>query len=169
MSLVDYDDSSSDDDVLPAEKKEPLPLPQPQPQQKPSLTQSLPRNTQRCLNDKEESDELPPQLPDALFLLESPTITQVSGGGDHASVVAAAMAESALRKREFNGNHSSLPRRPKLPRGNLPHSKNVPETFGNVLVPPQLKGRSNVATEDISRLFVKKRQDSSKARSPNQD
>lgn len=69
----------------------------------------------RCLNDKEESDELP-QLPDALFLLESPTITQVSGGGDHASVVAAAMA---LRKREFNGNHSSLPRRPKLPRGKL--------------------------------------------------
>ncbi|CAA7031508.1 unnamed protein product [Microthlaspi erraticum] len=168
MSLVDYDDSSSDDDVLPAaEKKEPLPLP-PQPQQKPSVAQSLPRNTQRCINEKEKSDELP-QLPDALFLLESPTITQVSGGGDHASVVEAAMAQSALRKRELNGSHSSLPRRPKLPRGNLPHSKNIPDTFGNVLVPPQLKGRSNVATEDIGRLFVKKRQDSSKATSPNQD
>lgn len=62
-------------------------------------------------------------------------------GGDHASLVAAAMAESALRKREFNGKSSSLPRRSKLPRGNLPHSKNSPDTLGNVLVPPQLNGR----------------------------
>ncbi|XP_010456515.1 PREDICTED: uncharacterized protein LOC104737971 [Camelina sativa] len=117
----------------------------------------------RC--QQEESVE---KLPDALFLLESPTLAQVTGG-DHASVVAAAMAESALRKRDLNGNASSLPRRPKVPRGNLPHSKNIPETMGNVLVPPQLKGRSNVATEDMSRLFVKKRQDSSNARSPNQE
>lgn len=96
----------------------------------------------RSSNEQEEIDELP-QLPDALFLLESPSLVQVSGGGnDHASVVAAAMAESALRKRDLNGNPSSLlPRRPKLPRGNLPHSKNIPETLGNVLVPPQLKGR----------------------------
>ncbi|XP_010419926.1 PREDICTED: uncharacterized protein LOC104705598 [Camelina sativa] len=156
MSLVDYDDSSSDEDVLAAEEKQPLP----QPQQKPS---PIPPSRQRC--QQEESVE---KLPDALFLLESPTLAQVTGG-DHASVVAAAMAESALRKRDLNGNASSLPRRPKVPRGNLPHSKNIPETMGNVLVPPQLKGRSNVATEDMSRLFVKKRQDSSKARSPNQE
>lgn len=93
----------------------------------------------RCLEEKEESGELP-QLPDALLLLESPRLTHVSGN-DHASVVAAAMAESALRKREFNGKSSSLPRRSKLPKGNLPHSKNSPDTLGNVLVPPQLKGR----------------------------
>ncbi|CAH8325077.1 unnamed protein product [Eruca vesicaria subsp. sativa] len=159
MSLVDYDDSSSDDDILPAaaEHKEPLP------QQKPSQPKS-----RRSLKEKEVSEELP-QLPDALLLLESPTLTHVSGGGgggDHASVVAAAM-----RKRDFNGkSSSSLPRRSKVPRGDLPHSKNIPQTLGNVLVPPQLKGRSNVATEDISRLFVKKRPDSSKATSPaNQD
>lgn len=89
----------------------------------------------RC--EQEESVE---KLPDALLLLESPTLAQVTRG-DHASVVAAAMAESALRKRDLNGNTSSLPRRPKLPRGNLPHSKNITETLGNVLVPPQLKGR----------------------------
>ncbi|VVA92423.1 unnamed protein product [Arabis nemorensis] len=47
-----------------------------------------------------------------------------SHSNDHASVVAAAMAESALRKRDLNGN-----------------SENIPETLGNVLVPPQLKGR----------------------------
>ncbi|CAN7035423.1 unnamed protein product [Brassica oleracea var. botrytis] len=167
MSLVDYDDSSSsDDDVLPAaaEHKEALPQSQPQQKLKPSPTPSI---TRRCLEEKEESGELP-QLPDALLLLESPRLTHVSGN-DHASVVAAAMAESALRKREFNGKSSSLPRRSKLPKGNLPHSKNSPDTLGNVLVPPQLKGRSNVATEDMSRLFVKKRLDSSKERSPNQE
>ncbi|XP_018445467.1 uncharacterized protein LOC108817309 isoform X2 [Raphanus sativus] len=163
MSLVDYDDSS-DDDVLPAaaEHMEALPQ-QPQQKQKPS---PAPPNT-RCIKEKGKSEELP-QLPDALLLLESPRLSQVNGG-DHASLFAAAMAESALRKRVFNGKSSSLPRRSKLARGNLPHSKNSPDTLGNVLVPPQLNGRSNVATEDMSRLFVKKRQDStSKARSPNQ-
>ncbi|CAN7068314.1 unnamed protein product [Brassica rapa subsp. trilocularis] len=165
MSLVDYDDSSSsDDDVLPAaaEHKEALPQ-QPQQKHKPSPAPSI---TRRSLKEKGKSEELP-QLPDALLLLESPRLTHVSGG-DHASVVAAAMAESALRKREFNGKSSSLLRRSKLPKRNLPHSKNSPDTLGNVLVPPQLKGRSNVATEDMSRLFVKKRLDSSKARSPDQ-
>ncbi|KAG7550514.1 hypothetical protein ISN45_Aa06g012870 [Arabidopsis thaliana x Arabidopsis arenosa] len=163
MSLVDYDDSSSDDDVLAADEK-PLPQPQPQPQQRRvSPAESFPPIRQRC-----EQEEIVEKLPDALFLLESPTLAQVTGG-DHASVVAAAMAQSAVRKRDLNGNASSLPRRPKLPRGNLPHSKNYPETLGNVLVPPQLKGRSNVATEDMSRLFVKKQQDSSKARSPDQE
>ncbi|CAN8256466.1 unnamed protein product [Cochlearia groenlandica] len=162
--LVDYEDSSSDEEdvVLAADHKESLPPP-PQ-QQKPS------RNTQRCLNQKVESDKIS-KLPDALFLLESPRLAHASGR-DHASVVAAAMAESALRKRDFDlksSSSSSLPRRSKLPRGNLPHSKNIPETLRNTLVPPQLKGRSNVATEDISRLFVKKRQESFKTRSPNQD
>ncbi|EOA21712.1 hypothetical protein CARUB_v10002149mg [Capsella rubella] len=158
MPLVDYDDSSSDDDVLAAEEQDAnqkQPLPQPQRQPSP-----LPPNRKRC--EQKESVE---KLPDALLLLESPTLSQVTGS-DHASVVAAAMAESTLRKRDLNGNASSLPRRPKVPRGNLPHSKNIPDTMGNVLVPPQLKGRSNVATEDMSRLFVKKRQDSSKAKSP---
>lgn len=87
-----------------------------------------------------EQEEIVEKLPDALLLLESPTLAQVTGG-DHASVVAAAMAQNAVRKRDLNGNASSLPRRPKLPRGNLPHSKNYPDTLGNVLVPPQLKGR----------------------------
>lgn len=65
---------------------------------------------------------------------------------DHASLVAAAMAESASRKRDSKGMSSSgsvAPlRRAKLPRATLPHSKNVPETGGDILVPPQLKGRS---------------------------
>ncbi|KAL1207042.1 hypothetical protein V5N11_022439 [Cardamine amara subsp. amara] len=165
MSLVDYEDSSSDDDVLAAEDDQHAYRKQPLPQQQQPKPSPVPPIKQRC--EEEESVELP-QLPDALLLLESPTLTHVTGG-DHASVVAAARAESALRKRDLKGNASSLPRRSKLPRRNLPYSKNIPETLGNVLVPPQLKGRSNVATEDMSRLFVKRRQDSSTPRPPNQD
>ncbi|KAF8109397.1 hypothetical protein N665_0096s0010 [Sinapis alba] len=142
MSLVDYDDSSSDDDILPsAEHKEALPQP---PQEKTS-----PPKSRRSLNEKEEREGLP-QLLDALLLVELPTLTHVSGGGD------------------LNGNSSSLPRLPKVPRGVFPHSKNIIGTLSNVLVPPQLKGRSNVATEDMSMLFVKKKwQESSKATPPN--
>lgn len=81
-------------------------------------------------------------------------------GGDHSSRVAAAIAESASRKRESNEFVSSVPRS-KVPRGNLPHSKNVPDTIGGMLVPPQLSGRSNIVTEDVGKLFVKKQADPS--------
>ncbi|XP_043724255.1 uncharacterized protein LOC122671213 [Telopea speciosissima] len=94
------------------------------------------------------------KLPDASLLLSSPPLSshQMSST-DHYSRVAAAMAESASRKREVNGSASSYPRN-KLPRGNLPHSRNVPDTVGGLLIPPQLSGRSNVVTEDISKLFA---------------
>ncbi|BBG96456.1 glutathione S-transferase THETA 3 [Prunus dulcis] len=49
----------------------------------------------------------------------------------------------------------------KVPKGNLPHSKNVPDTIGGMLVPPQLSGRSNIVTEDVGKLFVKKQADPS--------
>lgn len=62
-------------------------------------------------------------------------------GTDHASRVAAAMAENATRKRDSNDVSSTL-RRNKLPRGSLPNSKNVLDTAGGLLVPPQLSGRS---------------------------
>lgn len=74
---------------------------------------------------------------------------------DHFSRVAVAQAENASRKRDSNGMASSSIRS-KVPRGNLPHSRNVPETGGGMLVPPQISGRKNVVTEDISKLFVKK-------------
>ncbi|XVE99888.1 hypothetical protein REPUB_Repub03eG0240100 [Reevesia pubescens] len=93
------------------------------------------------------------KLPDASMLLNSPTVPLVSGN-DHASVVAAAVAESASRKRDSTSGSAAAPPRPKLPRANIPHSKSVPDTGGGALLPPQLRGRSNVVTEDISRLFV---------------
>ncbi|XVF24239.1 hypothetical protein REPUB_Repub13aG0110600 [Reevesia pubescens] len=98
------------------------------------------------------------KLPDASVLLNSPTVSFVSGN-DHASLVA--VAESASRKRDSKGmmgvgSSGSLaaPPRSKLPRATIPHSKSVPDTGGGALVPPQLRGRSNVVTEDISKLFV---------------
>ncbi|KAG4109866.1 hypothetical protein ERO13_D13G013700v2 [Gossypium hirsutum] len=94
------------------------------------------------------------------MLLNSPTVPLTSGN-DHASVVAAAMADNLSRKRDSkgmmgSGSSSSTPPLPraKLPRATLRHSKSVPDTGGGSLVPPQLRGRSNVVTEDISKLFI---------------
>ncbi|KAJ4979156.1 hypothetical protein NE237_009936 [Protea cynaroides] len=95
------------------------------------------------------------KLPDASLLLSSPTLlSHQMSGTDHYSRVAVAKAESESRKREINGSASSYPRS-KLPRGSLPHSRNIPDTVGGLLTPPQLSGRSNVVTEDISKLFAK--------------
>ncbi|XP_021887440.1 uncharacterized protein LOC110806809 isoform X1 [Carica papaya] len=162
MSLVDYA-SSSDDDVSDAEEER-------QQEQihvsnhKPSPP-TLPPDNQRSglsSNEQAETAVLPfpstsEKLPDASLLLNSHTVPFVSGN-DHASRVAAAMAESASRKRNSNGLASSLSRN-KIPRGTLLHSKNVPDTASGMLLPPQLRGRSNIVTEDIGRLFVKKHAD----------
>lgn len=98
----------------------------------------LPSSKQRKIVS-DPSPEL--KLPDASFLLNSPMLpSNHLNSLDHSSRVAAAMAESAARKRELKGASASNPRS-KVPRGTLPHSKNVPETVGGHLVPPQLSGR----------------------------
>lgn len=61
-------------------------------------------------------------------------------GTDHSSLVATAMAENASRKRD-SVESSSLYVRGKIPRGNLPNSKNIPDTSKGLLMPPQLHGR----------------------------
>lgn len=96
------------------------------------------------------------RLPDASFLLDSPSLpSNMSGNYDHSSRVAVAMAQNASRKRDPKESTTSYPRG-KIPRGNLPHSKNVPETASGLLRPPQLSGRSNVVTEDINKLFTRR-------------
>ena len=85
---------------------------------------------------------LPPpfeKLPDASLLLSSP-ISSAPVGTDHSARVAAAMADNASRKREANGSSSSSTR-VKIPRSNLPQTKNIPETCCWLLTPPQLRGR----------------------------
>lgn len=80
------------------------------------------------------------KLPDAAFLLDSPVVPSQLNAADHSSRVAAAMAESAARKRDLNGAAGSYPRS-KVPKGQLPNTKSVPETVGSHLLPPQLSGR----------------------------
>lgn len=168
MSLVDY--ASSDDDVSAAEVEEVVeenrkqpenhtvaepqsPKPEPRPQSPPINRPIVKPNQQ--IETNEESPVPSVELPDASLLLNSPTSSSLFSGSDHSSRVAAAMAANASRKRETNVLGSSLPRS-KVPRSSLPHPKNVPDTSGSLLVPPQLTGRSNIVTEDISKLFVKK-------------
>ncbi|XP_030532207.1 uncharacterized protein LOC115742210 [Rhodamnia argentea] len=171
MSLVDYD-ASSDEDVSEDEdneeqveeeetgRKPEAPKPrlaqsQPSPLPLPQIRESSYASDHQL--ETTAGSPAPPieKLPDASLLLDAPAgLASPLSSGDHASRVAAARAESALRKRESHSLSSSVPRS-KMPRGTLPHMKNVPDTVDGLLVPPQLSGRSNVVTEDISKLFVK--------------
>lgn len=81
------------------------------------------------------------KLPDASLLLNSPALSSnLINANDHSTRVAAALAENVLRKRDSNGMASSTIRS-KVPRGNLRPSRNVPETAGGLLLPPQISGR----------------------------
>ncbi|KAH9709955.1 hypothetical protein KPL70_013351 [Citrus sinensis] len=151
MSLVDYA-SSSDDDVSEAEEQEQKDEQSLNPNDQPQIStyqpSPPPRKSGSSTSNQRPETAAPPslrppafeKLPDACVLLNSASKPVVSGT-DHASRVAAAMAENATRKRDSNDVSSTL-RRNKLPRGSLPNSKNVLDTAGGLLVPPQLNGRS---------------------------
>ncbi|KAJ4849531.1 hypothetical protein Tsubulata_029147 [Turnera subulata] len=181
MSLVDYASSSDDEGDVPEEKAKEEPGPAgavsgPQLQPRNQLAPYHPPIPENDLSfgsllnrgpQSSASSQLPApsppleKLPDASFLLNSPSLSLSSIGTDHASRVSAAMAENASRKRDVSGLASSSLSRSKVLKGTLPHTKRVPDTVGGVLVPPQLKGRSNVVTEDIGKLFVKRHSDTS--------
>ncbi|GMN53696.1 hypothetical protein TIFTF001_022831 [Ficus carica] len=132
MSLVDYASSDDDDDVVP-EKLADLE----KASQKLSESKEKPESANSIAQPSIE------KLPDASELLNSSEFSSSNALGgitDHSSLVAAAMAQSASRKRDSTATlPSSLPRS-KVPKGTLPHSKNVPETVSGLLVPPQLRG-----------------------------
>ncbi|KAJ0809949.1 hypothetical protein HanPI659440_Chr01g0021081 [Helianthus annuus] len=141
MSLVDYASSSSDEEDEPVAKQEP--------RNTLNLQKSPPEKPQPTNN-------VPSKLPDASMLLDSPSLpSNMSGTYDHTSVVAAAMAQNATRKRDLKDLTASNPHG-KIPRGNFPRPKNVQKTAGGLLCPPQLSGRSNVVTEDINKLFTRR-------------
>ncbi|KAG6382754.1 hypothetical protein SASPL_157537 [Salvia splendens] len=166
MSLVDYADSSDEDEpqnppAAAQEKIEQLPenpeeRPAPDHLQSRVSTALSPPPSKQSGKVLDQSPVL--KLPDAAFLLDSPVVPSQLNAPDHSSRVAAAMAESAARKRDLNVSAGSYPRN-KVPKGMLPNTKSVPETVGGHLLPPQLSGRSNVVTEDISKLFVRKHAD----------
>lgn len=120
----------------------------------------LPNQHLVMLSSHRGVSSLPPsqieKLPDASLLLSSSSFSPCQTAvADHASRVAVAIAARESQKRELTGTALAYPRR-KLPRGSLLHSRNVPDTVGSQLIPPQLHGRSNVVTEDMSKLFVRK-------------
>uniref|UniRef100_A0A5B6YSL2 Uncharacterized protein n=1 Tax=Davidia involucrata TaxID=16924 RepID=A0A5B6YSL2_DAVIN len=165
MSLVDYASSDEDEAGVREEEEESSEIPKDESDVAKDNPPAPPlRQSQRPgvfsyqqLGSSSHSSEPPAvKLPDASLLLNSPaTTSHLVSGYDHSSRVAAAMAESASRKRDANGLASAFPRS-KVPRETLPHSRSVPGTVGGLLVPPQVSGRSNVVTEDIGKLFVKK-------------
>lgn len=169
MSLVDYASSDEDEDreepkdqelqpgkQISAAVEERQDLLQDVPMHQlpaPKLDQPLPKtgandqSLKSTVNRVGEGTSLQPEppalkLPDASMLLNSPMVSsELAHGTDHSSRVAVAMAESESRKRDLNGKSSSSYTRSKVPRGNLPHSKSIPETVGGHLLPPQLAGR----------------------------
>ncbi|KAJ3691734.1 hypothetical protein LUZ61_020898 [Rhynchospora tenuis] len=152
MSLVEYDSSDSDEEAPhtiataqppPSAATATAAPPLPQPNENPGVTSSdtVPAPSSSTV-PAPSSNTLPAsslpsldELPDAEFLL-SP--------------------QNGSRKRESNGN-GVVSSQHKFPRGRAQSSvalvRNArASTTG--MVPPQLAGRSNVVTEDISKLFV---------------
>lgn len=176
MPLVEYDSSSSDEDndvgdVCPPLKGEALPLeeapkvvPPPPAPSKTSIPHAKPhkRDPIALLRGQSEFTSNMPSpsmaLPDAALLLSYPSFsTHQIGGSDHSSRVAAAMAESASRKRAANGFVSQHPE--VKHHKSSPGSKIMSDVKASMLIPPQLRGRSNVVTEDMNKLFVSKCRD----------
>ncbi|XP_022864741.1 uncharacterized protein LOC111384654 [Olea europaea var. sylvestris] len=164
MALVDYASSSEDDEprIEAGQEQEQVKVTEEKLFQsqddhstrfRKSSGLSLTKKTEKISNQPECSEL---QLPDASLLLDSPAFSShLVTDSDHSSRVGVAMAENASRKRALNCSPASHVRS-KVPKGTLPPPKNVPDTVGGHLLPPQLTGRKNVVTEDISKLFVRK-------------
>ncbi|KAH7352902.1 hypothetical protein KP509_19G069300 [Ceratopteris richardii] len=88
---------------------------------------------------------MPVKLPDASQLFASFN----SGKG-----ISAVNVSGASTKRSDQNICMGGPPR-KIAKGNLVPSRTIPDTAGGALLPPQLRG-SNVATEDLDRLFTKR-------------
>jgi len=157
MSLVAYDASSDEEDAgepPAAAAPSPAPIapsigPQPRPPSPSTSAGPAPQPTlpplapsQNVLPTSSSNASLPTlslDLPDVADLFAPPSYQS--------------SRESASRKRESNGSafHDS--------RNKFPRMQSQPRSAGNALVPPHLRGRSNVVTEDISKLFAAKRKE----------
>ncbi|KAK3166463.1 hypothetical protein QOZ80_1AG0046120 [Eleusine coracana subsp. coracana] len=167
MSLVAYDASSDEEDAgEPPAPAAPSPPPfasaigpQPRPPSPstsvaPQPTPPAPAPSQNVVPASSSNVSLPTpslDLPDVADLFAPPLQSLPSRATNNFS------RDNASRKRESNGSvfqdsQSKFPRTQSQPRG----ARNV---AGNSLVPPQLRGRSNVVTEDMSKLFVAKRKE----------
>ncbi|XP_009417943.2 uncharacterized protein LOC103998246 isoform X2 [Musa acuminata AAA Group] len=184
MSLVDYASSEEEEEEEEeeidlqekGEEKGKQQMESAAPSLSPPSTRPLPpliplpnRQNQIPIAANQPSTVVPPLPPPSLeglldvsvlFATQSYQSSQMVGT-DHSSRVAAALAETASRKRESDGSTFPQPSS-KHSRGQLRRLRNVPNTKGGLLVPPQLSGRSNVVTEDIGKFFVSKLTESSR-------
>ncbi|BBM98132.1 hypothetical protein MPTK1_1g11070 [Marchantia polymorpha subsp. ruderalis] len=105
--------------------------------------------------DTDSKAEVPQQNNVPTARIQLPDVSLLLGPSDSAI----ATTSSAQRKREpaANGSGHQLPNS-KVPRGNLRPSRTPPDTAGGLLTPPQLRGRSNVATEDLDKIFTRRQQ-----------
>eukprot|EP00249_Psilotum_nudum_P019576 c27322_g1_i1 orf=1835-2479(+) len=98
--------------------------------------------------------QTPSLLPNASELLDAFEMGQNNlAVSAHFTRGADTIVASTSRKRPDLNGASYLSRHSKIPRGNLVPSRIPLDTAAGVLLPPQLRGRSNVATEDLDRLF----------------
>ncbi|XP_006645306.1 ventral anterior homeobox 1 [Oryza brachyantha] len=165
MSLVAYDASSDEEDAggeppaaVAAASPHPAPAsigPQPRPPSPSTSVRAAPQPPAPSQNISSTSSgniSLPTpslDLPDVADLFSS---NPLPSGGSTATV------DSTSRKRESNGS-AFLDPRSKFPRVQSAQTRDTRIAAGNTLVPPQLRGRSNVVTEDMSKLFVARRKE----------
>ncbi|XP_047323145.1 uncharacterized protein LOC124926879 [Impatiens glandulifera] len=161
MSLVDYASSDDDDESeLKDEGEEMKDLKSVQDKPDfPKLHVHPPPKTQRFSSTTPKQSNPEPsvvKLPDASMLMNS--LDSPSYPANYPWVSAA-----VTRKRDASGfgSSSSSLMHGKIPKATPVHSKSIPDTIRGQLVPPQVKGRSNVVTEDIGKLFVRKKVETS--------
>ncbi|XP_050209356.1 uncharacterized protein LOC126660068 [Mercurialis annua] len=148
-SLVDYA-SSSDDDVSEENKPQNELLTPKQPPLPSSTNPNInPNKINSASSSPNPSNSTNNKLPDASILLNS------------SSILSSISVEP--RKRDSTQMAASASvvagRSSKLQKGKLLNAKNKPDTEGGLLIPPQLLGKSNIVTEDISKLFVQRKTD----------
>ncbi|EEC72132.1 hypothetical protein OsI_05130 [Oryza sativa Indica Group] len=164
MSLVAYDASSDEEDAggepPAAAAASPAPVPSsfgprprpPSPSTSVGAAPQPPPPSQNISSTSSSNISLPTpslDLPDVADLFSSPSLP---------SRGSTSMMDSTSRKRESNGSAFQDPRS-KFPRVQSGQSRGARIAAGNTLVPPQLSGRSNVVTEDMTKLFVARRKE----------
>ncbi|BAD87317.1 unknown protein [Oryza sativa Japonica Group] len=164
MSLVAYDASSDEEDAggepPAAAAASPAPVPSsfgprprpPSPSTSVGAAPQPPPHSQNISSTSSSNISLPTpslDLPDVADLFSSPSLP---------SRGSTSMMDSTSRKRESNGSAFQDPRS-KFPRVQSGQSRGARIAAGNTLVPPQLSGRSNVVTEDMTKLFVARRKE----------
>ncbi|PUZ53066.1 hypothetical protein GQ55_5G023200 [Panicum hallii var. hallii] len=158
MSLVAYDASSDEED---AGEPPVAAAPSPPPVASSIGPQPRPPSSSTAVGAAPQPTPPPPapSLSQNIASISSSNVSLPTPSLDLPDVadLFAPPADNASRKRESNGSalHDSCSKFPRM----QPQTRGVRSAAGNSLIPPQLRGRSNIVTEDMSKLFVAKRKE----------